>query len=58
MFSSKTIVQGHQIYGNSPFESLAEPVALCDVSAIGVYLKKYTQRKAKVRTSIKQSDIF
>jgi hypothetical protein len=29
-----------------PFESLVKPVPLQDVSAIGVYLKKYTQRNA------------
>ena len=40
------MVQGHQILKNLPSESSAKPVALLDVSVIGVSLIKYTQRNA------------
>jgi hypothetical protein len=40
------MVQGHQIYIIFPSESSVKPVVLRDVSAIGVYLKKYTQINA------------
>jgi hypothetical protein len=46
MFGGKTMVQGHQIYRDFPFESSVKPVALQDVSIIGMYLKNYTQRNA------------
>ena len=44
MFGGEIMVQKHRIYGIFPFVSFAKHVALQDVSTIGVYKKKYTQK--------------
>jgi len=46
MHGGECMVPGYPFCKSFPFESSAEHVAPQDVSATGVYLKKYTTRSA------------
>jgi hypothetical protein len=46
MFGGGTMAQKHQIYERLPLEYSVKPVALRVVSAIGVFLTKYTPKDA------------